>query len=170
MMHWASRGWSRDRPRTRGFPSHDVVAAAGIVLHFAGLLICSRHKTRSAGASSTSSSAFTSHSAASKCGRPQPTIARGGRDVRGSALFEIAQAAMKQFARTARRPGRVVASLYERDLEAARRCIECGAATDDAPTNDDDVEALLAQPRQRSTAVFGAQMHGQPSPRSATSR
>jgi hypothetical protein len=94
MMHWASRGWSRDRPRTRGFPSHDVVAAAGIVLHFAGLLICCRHKTRSAGASSTSSSAFTSHSAASKRGRPQRTIARGERDVRGSAAASRSKSAL----------------------------------------------------------------------------
>ncbi len=73
-------------------------------------------------------------------------------------LFQVAQAAVHELARTARRPGRPVPGLEQRHGQAAAGRVESRPRSGDPAAHDDDVEDLAAE----STQVPLASLRPQP--------
>ena len=67
-------------------------------------------------------------------------------------FLQVAQSTVHELRRAARRAGGEVATLDERDAVPARRGVERDSGSGDAAADDDDVEALLGQSRQRRVA------------------
>ncbi|BCB80234.1 hypothetical protein Pflav_066440 [Phytohabitans flavus] len=70
-------------------------------------------------------------------------------------LLEVAQAAVDQLARPARRARRQVTGLDQRDAQPSGGGIQRGARAGDTATDDEDVEALGPQPVQVGGAPLG---------------
>jgi hypothetical protein len=79
-------------------------------------------------------------------------------------LLQVTQPAVHQLARPARRARRPVPRLDQRDREATRRRVECGAGAHHATAHDEHVELGLAKHTQCGGPVCEIQPCGHPDP------
>ena len=87
------------------------------------------------------------------------TLGEGFIDEEVLALLQVAKPAVHELGRLRRRARHEVMSLDERSAQSARRGIERDASTGDASADDQHVEVLVAQPRQRPRPVERGERH-----------